>query len=159
MWVFLFYRLPPQPSTPRITVWRNLNRLGVGKLVDGVVALPADPRTQEQLEWVAEQVTEFGGEASVWLAHTLTPQQERKVAAGMAADRAREYQTVIDAAVRAQGLDVADRRRIASRLGAELQRIERRDYFPPPERDRAQTAVGALRSTVEIGATRKKVRR
>jgi hypothetical protein len=159
MWVFLFYRLPPQPSTPRITVWRNLNRLGVGKLNDGVVALPADPRTQEQLEWVAEQVTEFGGEASIWLAHTATPQQERKVAAAMAADRASEYQAVIDAAVRAQVLDVSDRRRIVSRLAAELQRIERRDYFPPPERDRAQTAVEALRSTANIGTPRKKVRR
>jgi hypothetical protein len=159
LWVFLFYRLPPQPSTPRITVWRNLNRLGVGKLNDGVVVLPADPRTQEQLEWVAEQVTEFGGDASIWLAHTVTPEQERKVAAAMAADRASEYQPVIDEAERAKGLNVSDRRRIASRLAAELQRIERRDYFPPAERDRAQTAVQALRSTVEFGAPRKKVRR
>jgi hypothetical protein len=159
-WVFLFYRLPQQPSTPRITVWRNLNRLGVGKLNDGVVALPADARTREQLEWVAEQVTEFGGEASIWLAHPAAVEQERKVAAAMAADRASEYQAVIDEAERAQnGLDQPDRRRITSRLAAELQRIERRDYFPPPERDRAQAAVEALRSGSAVGPVRGRVRR
>src|SRR5215831_20517110 len=124
MWVFLFYRLPRQPSTPRITVWRNLNRLGVGKLNDGAVALPADARTREQLEWVAEQVTEFGGDASIWLAHPATPEEERKVMAAMTADRASEYRAVIDEATRAKRLDQPERRRITSRLAAELQRIE-----------------------------------
>ena len=43
-WVLLAYRLPREPSTPRITVWRKLRRLGVAQLVDGLVALPADAR-------------------------------------------------------------------------------------------------------------------
>jgi DNA-binding transcriptional regulator PaaX len=158
-WVFLFYRLPRQPSTPRITVWRNLNRLGVGKLNDGAVALPADVRTREQLEWVAEQVTEFGGDASIWLAHPATLEQVHNVAAAMAAERASEYQAVIDEATRARGLDQPERRRITSRLAAELQRIERRDYFPPLERDRAQSAVDALRSISEVGMVRRRARR
>ncbi|HEY0636339.1 MAG TPA: hypothetical protein VGD67_01715, partial [Pseudonocardiaceae bacterium] len=32
----------------------------------------------------------------------------------------------------------------ARRLRAELRRIERRDFFPPPERATARAAVGAL---------------
>src|SRR5258708_1839751 len=28
-WVFLAYRLPREPSTPRIAVWRKLRRLGI----------------------------------------------------------------------------------------------------------------------------------
>ena len=39
-WVLLGYRLPREPSTPRITVWRKLKRLGVVQLSDGMVALP-----------------------------------------------------------------------------------------------------------------------
>jgi hypothetical protein len=31
-WVMLAYRLPREPSTPRITVWRKLKRLGVAQL-------------------------------------------------------------------------------------------------------------------------------
>jgi hypothetical protein len=65
-WVLLAYRLPRIPSTPRSAVWRKLRRLGVAQLGDGLVALPADARTQEQLEWVAEDVADHGGEATVW---------------------------------------------------------------------------------------------
>jgi hypothetical protein len=44
-----------------------LQRLGVVQLVDGLVALPADARTKEQLEWVADEVIEACGEATVSL--------------------------------------------------------------------------------------------
>ena len=67
-WVLLSYRLPREPSTPRITLWRKLKKLGVAQLADGVVALPADARTREQFEWLAEEVEESGGQAGVWLA-------------------------------------------------------------------------------------------
>ncbi len=40
-WVLLSYRLPREPSTPRIAVWRKLKRLGVAQISDGLVALPA----------------------------------------------------------------------------------------------------------------------
>ncbi|MEV4644831.1 hypothetical protein [Saccharopolyspora sp. NPDC049357] len=36
-WVLLSYRMPREPSTPRIAVWRKLKRLGVAQLADGVV--------------------------------------------------------------------------------------------------------------------------
>ena len=63
----LAYRLPREPSTPRITCGA-LRRLGVGQIADGVVALPLDARTREQFDWLAEEVIENGGEATVWLA-------------------------------------------------------------------------------------------
>ena len=44
-WVLLAYRMPREPSTPRIAVWRKLRKLGAVQLVDGFVALPADPMT------------------------------------------------------------------------------------------------------------------
>ena len=53
-WVLLAYRLPSVPSPPRSQVWRKLKRLGVAQLGDGLVALPADARTTEALEWIAE---------------------------------------------------------------------------------------------------------
>src|SRR5436190_18771621 len=93
-WVLLSYRIPREPSTPRIAVWRALKRLGVAQLGDGLVALPADARTREQLEWVAEEVTDVGGEASIWLAHPASAGQERRLAARMAAARAEEYAVV-----------------------------------------------------------------
>ena len=158
-WVLLCYRLPREPSTPRITVWRNLKRLGVGQLADGLVALPADARTREQLEWIAEQVVGSGGEASVWLAHPATLAHERQVVAAMVAARAMEYEAVIAEASQAAHLDERARQRIESRLNAELRRIERRDFFPPPEHEQAQLAVNALAAQVAARPALRKARR
>ena len=73
----LVYRLPRTPSTPRITLWRKLRRLGVAQIMDGVVALPANPDTREQLEWLAEDVVQAGGEATIWLAEPATAAEQR----------------------------------------------------------------------------------
>ena len=143
-WVLLSYRLPREPSTPRIAVWRKLRRLGVAQISDGLVALPADPRTREQLEWVAEEVTDGGGSATIWLARPATRAQEDQLAQAMAAARAAEYQAVIAAAAEAAAVDPAARAAAVRRLRNELRGIQRRDYFPPAERDQAQAALQAL---------------
>lgn len=148
-WVLLSYRMPREPSTPRIAVWRALKRLGVAQLGDGLVALPADARTREQLEWVADQITDAGGTAGVWLARPGTLRQEREVAAGMAAARAAEYTAVIAEATAGRGGDPGTRAAALRRLRGELRRINRRDYFPPPEREAAQAAVAALAAAPE----------
>jgi hypothetical protein len=142
-WVLMSYRIPREPSTPRITIWRKLKRLGVAQLGDGLVALPADARTREQIDWIAEEITEAEGSASVWLAQPATLTQERELAAGMAAARAAEYRKVTDQA-NAAPVSAAERERTVRRLRDELRRIHRRDYFPPPERDSARIAVEAL---------------
>ena len=136
--------MPREPSTPRIAVWRKLKRLGIAQISDGLVALPADARTREQLEWIAEEVIEAGGVAGIWLARPATPAQERDLAAGMAAARAREYRAVITQATEASGTDETTRTSTVRRLRAELRRINRRDYFPPRERDQARAAVQDL---------------
>src|SRR5215471_17552434 len=102
-----------------------MKRLGVGQLADGLVALPADPDTRERLEWLADRVLQGGGEVSIWLARAATRAQERQVAAGMAAARASEYQSLISDA-QAALRDPRDQRRVATRLSAQLRRIERR---------------------------------
>jgi DNA-binding transcriptional regulator PaaX len=142
-WVLLSYRMPREPSTPRITIWRKLKRLGVAQLGDGLIALPADARTREHLDWIAEEIAESGGTATVWIAQPATLAQERALAADMAAARSEEYRTVIDAAAAASASE-ADRVRTIRRLRDELRRIHRRDYFPPAERDTARLAVEAL---------------
>ncbi|MQS16290.1 chromate resistance protein [Streptomyces kaniharaensis] len=143
-WVLLSYRMPREPSTPRIAVWRKLKQLGVAQISDGLVALPADARTREQLEWVAEEVTEAGGTAGIWLAQPATLAQERELAAAMAAARAEEYRKVTEEATALGGQLETDRLRGVRRLRAELHRIGRRDYFPPRERDLARAAVEHL---------------
>ncbi|PXY16723.1 Chromate resistance protein ChrB [Prauserella flavalba] len=143
-WVLLSYRIPREPSTPRITIWRKLKRLGVAQISDGLVALPADARTREHLDWIADEILDAGGNASVWIAHPGTTATERDLATAMATARAAEYTKVITEATAAAGRDETSRLSLARRLRAELRRIHRRDYFPPAERDQANAAVNAL---------------
>jgi hypothetical protein len=147
----LVYRLPRTPSTPRIDLWRKLRRLGVVQVVDGVVALPLDSRNREQLEWLADEVIEAGGEATIWAAQTATAAQERSLASAMAERIAAEYQAITNAAETAVDSGEVQRRRTLARLRRELRRVASRDYFPPPERDEAGAAVQRLAElTVEV---------
>ena len=149
-WVFLTYSLPRTPSAPRLSLWRKLKRLGVVQLADGLVALPADARTQEQLEWAADQATAAGGRAGVWLARPTTRAQERELAQTMNAARAREYDALIREAEAALGASEVDRARALRRLRAENRRIRRRDFFRPVEREQARQALSALAASLGV---------
>lgn len=135
-WVFLAYRLPREPSTPRIALWRKLRRLGAVQVLDGLVALPLDARTREQLEWAADEVIEAEGEATVWLARAASVGQERELVGRMAAAVAEEYRALIAEAQEG----VADKRTLA-RLRRELRAVRARDFFPPPEAEQARWAL------------------
>jgi hypothetical protein len=136
--------MPREPSTPRIAVWRKLKRLGVAQLGDGLVGLPADARTREALEWVADEVVQAGGTATVWLGRPASAAQERELAEVMAAARTAEYRAVAEQARAGRALPDADRSRLLRRLRNELHTIGRRDFFPPPERETAHTALREL---------------
>lgn len=139
-WALLSYRVPRDPSTPRIAIWRRLKGHGVVQLGDGLVALPYDARTKEQLEWVAAMALEAGGEATVWVAVTGAS-RDAELVERMNADRDAEYDALL-AEIAAAG-PVVDGRSI-SRLRREWRRIERRDCFRSPRRDEARLAVQSL---------------
>ena len=117
--------------------------------MDGLAALPLDARNREQLEWLAEEVVEAGGEATIWVSALTSAAQERELATRMAEAVAAEYRALIDDATVARGERAGPRRRTLARLRRELRRIRARDYFPPPERELAQRAVEELAALVE----------
>jgi len=153
-WVLLAYRLPRVPSTPRSQVWRKLKRLGVAQLADGLVALPADARTREALEWIADEVLEHHGEATIWLGRPADTAAHAALRQQMTAVIAAEYDAVTAEATSGRDTDPASRRRTAARLRRELQRIQARDYFSPPQRDTAQRVTDELAAPTPAQARR-----
>jgi hypothetical protein len=117
--------------------------------VDGLAALPLDARNRERLEWLADEVVEAGGEATIWIGELASAAQERQLAESMADAIAIEYGALIADAAAARKQLPGLRRRTLGRLRRELHRIRSRDCFPPPEREQAQQAVEELAALVE----------
>lgn len=116
---------------------------------DGLVALPADARTQEQLEWVADQVSEAGGSSTLWRAELLSRSQERELIGRLAASRAEEYAAITARAMAAIDAPRRESVRTLRGLRRKLRQVQRRDFFPPPEREQATAAVKRLATSVQ----------
>ncbi len=146
----LAYRMPREPSTPRIAVWRRLRRLGAAQILDGLVALPLDARNKEQLEWVAEQVADAGGEATIWIGAPGTRSDEAALVGLLMEIIAAEYRALTAEALGARDAEPLVRRRTLGRLRRQLRRIRLRDHFPPPEAEDARRAIDELGALVEV---------
>jgi ChrB-like protein len=144
-WVLLAYRLPREPSTPRISMWRKLRRLGAVQLVDGLVALPADSSTVETFDWLADEVLEAGGQAWTWRARPGSRQQSDALRQRISDAVAEEYAALIE---EARDADEPSRRTV-DRLRRELHSIEARDRYAVKERAHARREVERLARAVD----------
>ena len=150
-WVLLAYRLPREPSTPRITLWRNLRRLGAAQVGDGLVALPLTEETQEQVEWLATGIEDVGGDASVWLGVAATREQEEHWMDRFRKASNEEFALLEQRAADAATSDDATRRRSLRTLRAELHKARARDYARVPAGGEAAAAIERLaRITEEV---------
>lgn len=139
----LSYRMPREPSTPRIAVWRRLKDLGVVQVGDGLVALPSSPRTKERLEWVSVHVREADGEAIVWVATPSARRDTDRLVEELNAARSAEYQTLLE---EIKTSATSDTRTIA-RWRRELRRIDRRDYLGAECGDSVRLLIAELVDT------------
>ena len=64
-WNLLIYRVPSQPSTQRVYVWRKLKGWGGLYLQQSVCVLPQRNDLQQQLENLKTEIVEGGGEANL----------------------------------------------------------------------------------------------
>jgi hypothetical protein len=90
-WLVLTWRLPSGSSTPRVSLWRSLRRLGATVLTPGAAILPFRDDLQEQLDWLAQAVEEQDGVGWVLPVTELSEAEERRIREQMNADRQAEY--------------------------------------------------------------------
>jgi hypothetical protein len=142
--VFLAYRLPREPSAPRIALWRALRRLGTVLVADGLVALPNSARNLEHFEWLAAGIHEDRGSASVWLARPSSAEAGNALAAQIRQGADEEYQAIQREARAARSAEPAERRRTLRRLRGALRRVSSRDYLEATSGAAAHAAVELL---------------
>jgi hypothetical protein len=139
------WRLPAASSTPRVTVWRTLRRIGAVPLTPGAAILPFSDDHQERLDWLAQDVDDAGGQAWVLPVTQLAAEEEARITAQSMADRDEEFARLLMEArevAESAGRGEDHGRRIAS-LRRQLEAVCRRDHFNAPLRQDAVELIGA----------------
>jgi hypothetical protein len=129
-----------------------MRRLGALQLGDGLVALPYSPRNLEHLQWLAADIAEHDGTASVWHARTDSSRDDHAHRTQMRASADEEYTAVLEEAESTSALatSAAERRRATRRLRGQIRRIALRDHFHAPTGPLARAAVENLARSVEV---------
>jgi hypothetical protein len=142
-WLALVWRLPSGSSTPRVSIWRALKRLGAASLTPGAALLPFREDLLEQIGWIADEIDQMGGDAWVLPVTELTEIEESSVRSQINAERDVEYQELADEARAARNEGAGDRE--IGTLRSRLERIRARDHYGAPRGPRAIRAVDKVR--------------
>jgi hypothetical protein len=93
-WLLLIYRVPPEPTRLRSTVWRRIKSLGAIYLQNSVAALPASPANERSLRKLRREIVDMAGTAILLTAAALAGEAEVRGAFQTA--RNEEYAEIID---------------------------------------------------------------
>ena len=119
--MLLVYNVPNKPTSGRLFVWRKLKKLGALLLHDSVWVLPATTHTREQLRWLASEIEELDGEATVWEARQALASDEEKLIARFEEAVEGPYRELL-AELKRKGRDLAV-------LSRRFQQVQSQDYF------------------------------
>ena len=123
-WLLLVYRIPREPTAGRVFIWRKLKQLGAVALQDAVWVLPGTPRTQEQFQWLAAEITELKGDAMLWDADQLYATDADELRRQFVQPVEAEYREIL-AALKKKPRDLPT-------LSKRFQQAQGRDYFTSP---------------------------
>jgi hypothetical protein len=93
-WLLLIYRVPPEPTRLRSTVWRRIKSLGAIYLQNSVAALPASAANERSLRKLRREIVDMSGTAVLLSAGVLVGESE--VRASFLAARNDEYEEIVD---------------------------------------------------------------
>ena len=160
-WLLLVHQLPAKPSYARVRVWRRLQALGAVALKNAVYVLPDRDSTREDFEWLAREVAELGGTATVCEARLVQGLDDREVENLFQAAREADYQALLkdaqqlDASLRA----ARSRKKPPPDLPADVAALRRRlaavvavDFFGAANRVPAETLIAELEERVDVEA-------
>jgi hypothetical protein len=126
-WVMFIYKLPRARTTAyKVATWRKLKKLGIYSIQDSVCILPYSERTLESFEWLAAELRDIGGEASVWEAQTLTSSREKEIREFFLDQVNGEYLKIIQEAA------LATTEKQLRGLWAQYNRLRAQDYLKSP---------------------------
>jgi len=159
-WLLLTYKVPPEPATKRVALWRRVKGLGAVYLQNGVCLLPKTDDHIRRLKMIENDVSGMGGEAVILETVALDRAQEEKVVARFRADRDDQYREFLG---RCADFEKEIAKEIAinkftyaeleeedtdlKKLQGWLEKIRKLDFYGAP---RAEEAAAGLRACEEL---------
>ena len=90
-WILLLYALPKGKGRQRVALWRQLRRYGCLALNTSAYILPDRPSCHERLQWLAKQILDAGGEATVSKVLVIEGLDDQEIQKRFNAQRNAEY--------------------------------------------------------------------
>jgi hypothetical protein len=84
-WLLFLYKVPHEPSSYRVYVWRKLKRIGALLLHDSAWALPMSSRSLAQFQELAAEIAKLGGDSLLWEARLAVGIQDEALVGALLA--------------------------------------------------------------------------
>jgi DNA-binding transcriptional regulator PaaX len=120
-WLHLLYKIPRNPTSRRVYVWRKLKRLGALLLHDSVWCLPSTPRTLEHFQWLVVEIEELGGEAMLWQSQLILGEKNETLIQKFQEQVNVDYGEILS--------ELNEEKQDLSALSKKYQQIKMKDYF------------------------------
>jgi len=141
-WLLLLYGLPTKRGAVRVNLWRQLKKSGALPLKTSAYLLPDTPEHTERFQWLAQQVRDGGGEATLIRATEIEGLSQEEIVRLFNQSRAKDYEELITAVTLLLG---RNRKKPPESFAAELDKfngwfenIRRLDFFHCPRAQDAQ---------------------
>lgn len=132
----LLYTLPAKKGAGRLSLWRKLKKIGAYPLKTSAYVLPDEPAHFERFQWLAQQVRDDGGEATLARVSQIEGLAHDDLARLFNDARAEDYATVGKALAQ---LVAASRKDAGADFAGPLEKLRRQfrelraiDYFDCP---------------------------
>ena len=95
-WLFLLFNLPAKQSSDRVRFWRRLKKFGTLQLKSSTYVLPDEPVHYERFQWLAKEIVDTGGEATLVRVKDIEGMPYAAVVALFNEARSRDYDELVE---------------------------------------------------------------
>ncbi len=90
-WLLLLYSLPTRQKTERVAIWRRFKKIGAIQIKTSTYLLPDLPPQYEHFQWLAQQIRDFSGDATLVRVQEIEGMPNEKLIALFNRARDEEY--------------------------------------------------------------------
>jgi hypothetical protein len=158
-WLFLLFNLPAKQSSDRVKFWRRLKKFGTIQLKSSTYVLPDEPVHYERFQWIAKEIVDAGGEATLVRVKDIEGMPYLAVVALFNDARSRDYDELVEP-LNLLIKDTKTRKEFPVSFANQLRKLSQRfheirdiDYF---ESSRGEDLQRLLQKAESLGPPRKR---